>query len=116
HASFIYYLLLERADDQKDPGSASGVILHSLSMLDFALGYGRFSSLRYINVKFTAPGNGLETSAWSVGTAPDGVREVAFEVKNTITGPEINVVQKKNKELQLLIVICVGHARFEKWE
>lgn len=72
------------------------MILHGLATLGFAaralvhmVGYGRPSSLRYLNVRFTAPvapGDGLETRAWNVGTGPDGVREVAFEVKNTRTG------------------------------
>jgi len=94
-----------------DPGPSNSVILHGLSTLGFAaralvhmVGHGRPSSLRYINVKFTSPvvpGDGLETSAWNVGTGPDGVREIAFEVKNTRTGN---------------IVIGGGHARFEKWE
>lgn len=94
-----------------DPGQGSSVILHGLATLGFAarvlvrmVGHGRPSSLRYLNVRFTAPvapGDGLETSAWNVGTGPDGEREVAFEVKNTRTGK---------------IAIGGGHARFEKWE
>lgn len=72
------------------------MILHGLSTLGFAaralvhtVGHGKPSSLRYLNVKFTAPvapGDGLETRAWNVGTGPEGVREVAFEVRNTRTG------------------------------
>ncbi|KAI9449071.1 peroxisomal dehydratase [Lactarius psammicola] len=94
-----------------DSGPSGNVILHGLSTLGFAaralvhmVGHGRPLSLRYLNVRFTAPvapGDGLETRAWNVGTGPDGVREVAFEVKNTRTGK---------------IVIGGGHARFEKWE
>ncbi|KAI9450119.1 peroxisomal dehydratase [Lactarius psammicola] len=94
-----------------DSGPSGNVILHGLSMLGFAaralvhmVGHGRPSSLHYLNVRFTAPvapGDGLETRVWNVGTGPDGVREVAFKVKNTRTGK---------------IVIGGGHAHFEKWE
>ncbi|KAI9450105.1 peroxisomal dehydratase [Lactarius psammicola] len=94
-----------------DSGPSGNVILHGLLTSGFAaralvhmVGHGRPSSLRYLNVRFTAPvapGDGLETRAWNVGTGSDGVREVAFEVKNTRTGK---------------IVIGGGHARFEKWE
>ncbi|KAI9437953.1 peroxisomal dehydratase [Lactarius indigo] len=109
--SLIYRLSGDYNPLHVDPGPGNRVILHGLSTLGFAaralvrmIGHGRPSSLRYLNVKFTAPvapGDGLETSAWNVGTGPDGVREVAFEVKNTRTGK---------------IVIGGGHARFEKWE
>ena len=93
---FIPDRLSERADGPKDPGPGRIVILHGLATLGFTaralvrmVGHGKPSSLRYLNVRFTAPvvpGDGLETSAWNVGAGPDGVREVVFEVKNTRTG------------------------------
>jgi acyl dehydratase len=73
-----------------------GVILHGLSTFGFAarailksVGDGVPSALRYFGVRFTAPvvpGDGLETSVWEVKKAPDGMKEVAFEVKNLRTG------------------------------
>ncbi|KAH9024029.1 hypothetical protein EDB83DRAFT_2230874, partial [Lactarius deliciosus] len=84
----------------KDPGPGSSLILHGLSTLGFAahalvrmVRHRRPSSLRsYLDVRFTAPvapGDGLETSALNVGTGPDGVNDVALEVKNTRTGKPI---------------------------
>jgi acyl dehydratase len=79
-------------------GSAAGfggVILHGLSTFGFAarailnaVGGGKPSALRYFGVRFTAPvmpGDELETRAWAVKSGPDGVIEVAFEVKNVTT-------------------------------
>ncbi|KAH9983563.1 peroxisomal dehydratase [Russula compacta] len=80
-------------------GSAAGfggVILHGLSTFGFAArailqaaGGGVPSALRYFGARFTAPiapGDELETSAWELRRGPDGLTEVAFEVKNTTTG------------------------------
>ncbi|KAI0291598.1 peroxisomal dehydratase [Multifurca ochricompacta] len=114
HQALIYRLSGDYNPLHIDPNASSsggGVILHGLSTLGFAaralirtVGYGRPSSLQYLNVRFTAPvtpGDGLETSAWDVGSGPGGVIEVAFEVRNTRTGK---------------VVIGGGHARFARWE
>ncbi|KAI0289040.1 peroxisomal dehydratase [Multifurca ochricompacta] len=114
HQALMYRLSGDYNPLHVDPNASSsggGVILHGLSTLGFAaralirtVGYGRPSSLQYLNVRFTAPvtpGDGLETSAWDVGSGPGGVIEVAFEVRNTRTGK---------------VVIGGGHARFARWE
>ncbi|KAI0294718.1 peroxisomal dehydratase [Multifurca ochricompacta] len=116
HQALMYRLSGDYNPLHVDPNASSsggGVILHGLSTLGFAaralirtVGYGRPSSLQYLNVRFTAPvtpGDGLETSAWDVGSGPGGVIEVAFEVRNTRTG-------------KVGLVIGGGHARFARWE
>ncbi|KAI0030563.1 peroxisomal dehydratase [Vararia minispora EC-137] len=73
-----------------------GVILHGLSTFGFgarallsAIGGNDPSALKYYGVRFTAPvkpGDGLEISAWEVGSRADGTSEITFQVKNLATG------------------------------
>ncbi|KAG0696243.1 MaoC like domain-containing protein [Suillus ampliporus] len=73
-----------------------GVILHGLSSYGFAargliqaIANGNTRALTVFGARFTSPvkpGDELETSAWEVGSGPNGTSEIAFITKNLTSG------------------------------